>query len=409
MATRPARASVTLRRGRDRRFLGVCSGLAEAGGVDPWLVRIGFLLLTTAGGVGVPLYFALAIVLPDSDAPPDATLRWNILAADARQPIGVALMVGGTLLLVRNLGAPISMGLVWGLALGLGCAALGLFRATSTTKPDGVTSDVAMPGFVPGRETLLRFVVGAVLVAAGVITLVATGGGFDVLRQVVIGALITVGGLGLILFPWVRGLLADLNEERRERIRSEERADMAAHLHDSVLQTLALIQRNADRPKELIALARRQERELRTWLYSERSGGVLAGTLGAALTHMAEEVEGSHGIEVDVVVVGDCPLDAHVDALIHATREAIVNAAKHAEVGVVSVYSEVADGRVEVFVRDRGVGFDPASVPEDRRGISDSIEARMGRHGGSAVVSSEPGDGTEVALTLPLTERVASA
>jgi signal transduction histidine kinase len=194
-----------------------------------------------------------------------------------------------------------------------------------------------------------------------------------------------------------------LGEERRERIRNEERADMAAHLHDSVLQTLALIQRHADAPQQARSLARRQERELRAWLYDGRSSREDApGALATALDGVADEVEADHGVAVDVVVVGDCALDEHVNALVAAVREAVLNAARHSGAAEVSVYAEVAGGRIEAFVRDRGRGFDPAAVNGDRRGITHSIVRRMARHGGRAHVNSAPGEGTEVTFDLAL-------
>jgi len=203
----------------------------------------------------------------------------------------------------------------------------------------------------------------------------------------------------------VARLVRQLGDERRERIRSEERADMAAHLHDSVLQTLALIQRHADAPQQARSLARRQERELRAWLYESRRsspGDTDPDSLAAALDRVTDEVEADHGVAVDVVVVGDCRVDEHVDALVAAVREAVLNAAKHSDAAEVSVYAEVADGRVEAFVRDRGRGFDPAAVNGDRRGITHSIVRRMARHGGRAEVHSTPGEGTEVTFELTL-------
>jgi signal transduction histidine kinase len=202
----------------------------------------------------------------------------------------------------------------------------------------------------------------------------------------------------------VARLVRQLREERRERIRNEERADMAAHLHDSVLQTLALIQRHADAPQQARSLARRQERELRAWLYDGRRSAAAAapGNLAMALDRVADEVEADHGAAVDVVVVGDCQVDEHVDALVAAVREAVLNAARHSGADEVSVYAEVADGRIEAFVRDRGRGFDPAAVNGDRRGITHSIVRRMARHGGRAQIHSAPGEGTEVTFELAL-------
>jgi signal transduction histidine kinase len=177
---------------------------------------------------------------------------------------------------------------------------------------------------------------------------------------------------------------------------------MAAHLHDSVLQTLALIQRHADSPQQTRSLARRQERELRGWLFDARTPGDAPATLAAALDRLSDDIESDHDVTVDVVVVGDHPIDERLEALVAALREAAVNAARHSGEPEVSVYVELADGEVEAFVRDRGKGFDRALVDRDRRGIADSIIGRMARHGGSAKVRSTPGEGTEVSLRMPL-------
>ena len=393
MAT-SARPPISLRRGTDRRLFGVCSGLAAAGGVDARVVRIGFILLSVAGGMGIPLYIVLAIALPPADAPAGTGLRLEIVPGVLRKPAGVMLIVGGTLLLLRNFGAAVPIGLLFGVTFGVGGVAMAYF---SQADRDRERMRGAAASFA--REGAVRLALGAVLVVIGLGTVFATGEGFSVVRQVVLAAAITLGGIGLIVFPWVRGLLRDLGDERRERIRSEERAEVAAHLHDSVLQTLALIQRNADKPRELVALARRQERELRSWLYGDRDGDVARGeSLAASINVVAEEVEDRYGVEVDVVAVGDGPAD---DALVQATREAAVNAAKHSGAPVVSIYVEVEPEKASVFVRDRGTGFDRGVVDTDRRGIVDSIEGRMARHGGTATVTSTVGDGTEVALEMP--------
>jgi signal transduction histidine kinase len=210
---------------------------------------------------------------------------------------------------------------------------------------------------------------------------------------------LAVAGLTVVFGPYLGRLARELGDERRERVRTEERDAMAAHLHDSVLQTLALVQRRADQPREVVALARAQERELRAWLYG-RAGEREADSFAAAVEAIAAEIEAMHGIDVDVVTVGDCPVAGDVLALLAATREAIVNAAKHSGADAVSVYVEVEPAKVGVSVRDRGKGFDPATVPDDRRGIADSIRARLQRHGGKATVTSAPGEGTEVELEV---------
>jgi len=180
-----------------------------------------------------------------------------------------------------------------------------------------------------------------------------------------------------------------------------------------VLQTLALIQRQAGDSREVQRLARSQERQLRTWLYGP-AGYASAGdapaapssSLAVSLAETAGEVEDTYAISVTPVIVGDVPMDQHVAALVAAAREAMVNAAKHAQVAEISVYAEVEDGTVSVFVRDRGVGFDLGAVGPDRRGVADSIRRRMERHGGTSKIRSQPGEGTEVELTVPVTATV---
>jgi signal transduction histidine kinase len=202
----------------------------------------------------------------------------------------------------------------------------------------------------------------------------------------------------VILAPWWIRLVRGLAQERAERIRSQERAEVAAHLHDSVLQTLALVQKRADDPREVAALARRQERELRAWLNNTRPSGT--ATLAGALETAAAEVEADHHVPIDVVTVGDGPLDDRATALVAAAREALVNASKFAGPEPISLYAEVENGRAEVFVRDRGPGFDPEEAAKDRRGVKDSIIGRMERHGGQATIHSTPGSGTEVELVM---------
>jgi len=211
--------------------------------------------------------------------------------------------------------------------------------------------------------------------------------------------------------PWWVRLVRDLGSERSARVAERERAEVAAHLHDSVLQTLALIQRQPENAREVLRLARSQERQLRTWLYGP-TGYASTGTgrdadpvtFPAALAAAAGEVEDTYTVAVAPVVVGDAAMDPQLAALVAAAREAMVNAAKHAGVAEISVYAEIGAGRAEVFVRDRGSGFDPDTVATDRRGLAQSIRGRMERHGGRAVVRSQPGQGTEVELTMPIAD-----
>jgi signal transduction histidine kinase len=225
-------------------------------------------------------------------------------------------------------------------------------------------------------------------------------GDAGVARDVVVAGVLGVVGLALTVGPWLFRLAADLTEERAERVRSQERADVAAHLHDSVLQTLALIQKHADDGRAVARLARAQERDLRAWLYADSTDAET--TVGGALRSAAAEVEDAHGLPVEVVTVGDAPYGEEVRPVVLAAREAMVNAAKHAGADKVDVYAEAAGDLVEVFVRDRGRGFDLEAMPEDRLGVRRSIVDRMERHGGTASIRSTPDQGTEVRLAMPL-------
>ena len=220
-------------------------------------------------------------------------------------------------------------------------------------------------------------------------------------RAALLAVVVTAAGLGLILGPWIVRLARDAAEERRQRIRSEERAEIAAHLHDSVLHTLALIQRS-EAPVEITALARRQERELRAWLGGRPSVEAEVDLRGA-VDAMASRVEENHHVTVDTVVVGDAPVDERVRALILACQEAVTNAGRHAGAPRVSLFLEADSDAITAYIRDQGRGFDPAAVPRDRRGIAESIVGRMRRQGGTATILSRPGEGTEVQLRLPRT------
>jgi signal transduction histidine kinase len=403
MAQREGLRIGAMHRGEDRLIAGVCSGIAESLGVDPIVVRTAFIILTIAGGIGIPLYLGLWFLLREPDGTRGINLhRVDVTRGDLRQLIAVCLVVAGIVLLLRSLGLWFSDALVWPLTLaGLGVALL-WSRTGDEDRARLATAANRLPGrpfeLVGGWQSTIRLGLGSLLVLAGLGAFLAANDALAAARQVAVAIAVTVAGLALILAPWIRRMTTELAEERRERIRSEERAEMAAHLHDSVLQTLALIQRKADQPRELVALARRQERELRAWLY----GGTdrRPGTLASAVESMAVEVEDVHGVEVDVVSVGDAPLGPHMVALVQAAREAVVNAAKHSGAASVSVYVEADGDHVTAFVRDRGHGFDPDDVPEDRRGIASSIRDRMTRHGGRATITSSPADGTEVMLEV---------
>jgi signal transduction histidine kinase len=252
-----------------------------------------------------------------------------------------------------------------------------------------------------GTASWARLAAGiGLLLSALVLFALQTGGSgqIGVARDVVVAGVLGVAGLALMVGPWVFRLTGDLSEERAARVRSQERADMAAHLHDSVLQTLALIQKHASDGKTVATLARAQERDLRSWLYGEQPppDTSVAGALRAA----AAEVEDGHGLPVEVVTVGDTAVSDRLHPMVLAAREAMVNAARHSGADQVDVYAECTPTGTEVFVRDRGRGFDVDDVPEDRLGVRNSIVDRMRRHGGTAEVRSVAGEGTEVRLTM---------
>jgi signal transduction histidine kinase len=252
------------------------------------------------------------------------------------------------------------------------------------------------------RAFVLRFIGGGVLVAVGIIGVVAvyspTGNGDAVINGVIF-ALVGLAGVGVVMAPVLWRTFSQLRTEREGRIREQERAELAAMIHDQVLHTLALIQRNAGDVKTVQRLARGQERSLRNWLY--RPTASPTERFAAALEQAAAEVEDTYAITVEVVVVGDAACDDRVGALVAAAREALVNAARHAGVQTVSLYAEVEAAELSVFVRDRGAGFDLDAVEDHRHGVRGSIVGRMQRHGGRAEIRSAPGDGTEVRLTLP--------
>jgi signal transduction histidine kinase len=260
-----------------------------------------------------------------------------------------------------------------------------------------------------GPTAWARLATGVGMLVVALLIFAAQTGRVSVARDVVVAGVLGVLGLAITLGPWLVRLASDLSEERAARVRSQERADVAAHLHDSVLQTLALIQKNAEEPAQVARLARAQERDLRQWMYGEPGPADQQLTLAAALRSAAAEVEDTHGVPVEVVTVGDAPVTEQLRPLVAAAREAVVNAAKHSGAGRVDVYVEVAGRQVELFVRDRGQGFDEAAVPADRLGIRNSIVDRMERHGGSATVRSAPGEGTEVRLRMTTEQEAPSA
>jgi len=397
----PDTRNVRVARARKGRVVaGVCAGMARAFNVDPLIVRVATVALTFAGGAGVIAYLAAWLLLP-REGEHESIARSTIRPGSSG--LGDALAVGsivlGVVLLVRASGVWFSDGVVWPIALaGFGLAVI--WRQADNEDRASLAGLVGSLDVRSRRASLARVVIGIVLVVGGVSAFLAANNAFTAIREALLASAGIVAGLAIIAGPWWLRLGRDLARERRERIRSEERAEMAAHLHDSVLQTLALIQRTADAPRAVVAMARRQERELRGWLWENQGPDTSAETLVAALTRIAEEVEGRHGIKIEVVSVGDAPLDERLGALVAAAREAMVNAAKWSGIDEVSVYAEAREGDVAVFVRDWGKGFDLDAVGPDHHGIRDSIRARIARHGGTAEIRTSPGDGTEVQLRV---------
>lgn len=367
------------RRSTDRVVAGVAGGVADRLGVPAGYARAAFVVLAALWGLGVVLYVALWMVTFEhvEDRP--------VVELPPNRQVGVGLMFAGGLLVLRGVGWwPGDLVVLMVATLAFGLAVLSDFDWLGRIlDPDSA------------RPSRLRIAGGAVLLLVGLGLLAGAVSQVQTLGTVTTAVVITVMGVGLVFGPWLVGLGRALTSERRERIRQEERAEMAAHLHDSVLQTLALMQRTDD-ARRMVTLARQQERELRSWLYGARPAGEANLRLTAALEEVASRVETDFTIPVEVVTVGDVALDDTARALVAAAGEAMVNAAKHAEAAEVSVYAEVSDGRADVWVADFGKGFDQADVPADRRGLTDSIKARMARAGGGASVESRPGEGTEV-------------
>jgi signal transduction histidine kinase len=382
----------------DRVVAGVCGGLAHGLGVDPLVVRAAVVALTFAGGSGLVFYILAWLFLPKQDTRRAISHSMRLTREDTVQVVAIGMLVLGGLLLLRNVGWWFSDKLAWPVAL----AAMGLaviWRQADAEERASLTGLAGRLELRSRRLGLLRLIAGMALVGCGVAVFLVANDAFGAFRQTVVATAGIVVGLALVFGPWWWRLGKDLAEERRGRIRSEERAEMAAHLHDSVLQTLALIQRNAGDAKAVVGLARRQERALRGWLHGAPLTPVEA-RLSAAIEHISAEVEELHGVAVDEVTVGDCEVDERLAALLGAAREALVNAAKWSGEPTVSVYAEVEDHRVSVFVRDRGKGFDLATVGDGHHGIAESITGRMTRHGGRARIRSAPGEGTEVELVM---------
>ncbi|GHE10714.1 histidine kinase [Streptomyces alanosinicus] len=409
-----------LYRSSDGRWLGgVARGLAGHLGLPVIWVRLAFVGLFMANGLGALLYAAFWFFVPlgvggvGDHKPPLAVEtapggRRRLLARkpDRGQIVALLLMVFVSMVFVSSVNLT-SAAKAYLLPAVLVMAGVALVWRQADNARRARWVEV---GSRRRTLTLLRAAAGVLLVTAGVSAVFVLQGSAAHLGAVLQAALAVLVGIALLAGPYLVRMTQDLSEERLMRIRAQERAEVAAHVHDSVLHTLTLIQRNADNANEVRRLARAQERDLRTWLYKPEGTGKDEAdepdTVAEAVRRSAAEVEDKHGVPIEVVIVGDCPLDERTGAQMQAAREAMVNAAKYGgEGGAVQVYAEVEGRTVFVSVRDRGPGFDLDSIPADRMGVRESIIGRMERHGGTARLRSVPGGGTEVELEMERVEK----
>ena len=387
-----------------RKIAGVAAGLASHLGLDVKIVRILFVATAILGsGAGVLAYLAFWALLPmdpdhveSEDATEDrADPGWLIILAAAVVCGLLAMAALGFTSLTTYL-APIVLAVV-GISL-VWSRADEVQRDNWRRDAAGVARGAAVEAGSYGRW---RVVVGAVSVVVAILGIAVAQVGASTMLQGLATTLLLLTGLVLVAFPWLHAKWQKLADERAAYIRADAQAEMAARIHDSVLQTLTLVQKHAEDPTRVQQLARSEERSLRDWLYGQGAG---ESTFTAAMQHTAHEVETRHGVTIDVVAVGDLQVDSRIEAVLAAAQEAMVNAAKHAGVSTVQVFTEVEPESVTVFVRDRGRGFDLDSIADDRAGVRESIEGRMKRFGGTAVIKTRQGDGTEVALTMPRAE-----
>ncbi|MFF7728404.1 PspC domain-containing protein [Streptomyces sp. NPDC008001] len=399
-----------------RMFGGVARGLAGHLGLPVSWVRLVFVALLLAQGMGAVLYAVFWFVVPlgvggveaprpvAAETAPDGRRRLFARKPDRGQVVALAALVIGAAIFADNLHLGRANAYVWPLLLSGAGVALVWRQADNARRAHWMEvgrSKRVLP--------LARGAAGVALAAAGVTGIVVLQGSAEHLGTVLQASLAVLVGIALLAGPSLVRMTQDLSAERTMRIRAQERAEVAAHVHDSVLHTLTLIQRNAEDAREVARLARAQERELRAWLYKPEGRGKdeaeQPDTLAEAVKATAAEVEDYHGVPIEVVVVGDCPLDERLAAQLQAAREAMVNAAKYGgDGGAVQVYAEVEGRTVFLSVRDRGPGFDPDAVPDDRMGVRESIIGRMQRNGGTARLRSVPGGGTEVELEMERAE-----
>ena len=372
---------------------GVAAEVGRRLDVETLAVRAAFVVLTVAGGWGLPLYAAGWVGLVWRSDPIERPVPSAALTPSRR--LGVLLVAIGALFVLRAQVAGFHDLLVWPTALVAAAGVLGWQQLGLDDPPPDVRLGPE------ARPHLARVAAGMVLVVGGFAYLGVADLPMRLLRDGFVAVAVVAAGVLVVFAPWVVQLTRSLADERRERIRADERAEVATHLHDSVLQTLTLLQKRSDDPQLMAALARHQERELRRWLYSAPDPHDGRG-FREAIEAMVAEVEDQHLVHVDNVTVGDGPVEARLQSILSAAREALVNAAKFSGERTVSLYAELRPNHVELYVRDRGSGFRMEEVADDRKGISDSILARLYRLGGTAQVRTSPGAGTEVRMRLEL-------
>jgi signal transduction histidine kinase len=389
----------------DRLAGGVAAGVAAWKGFNVTTVRIVFVLASLIpSGFFVPLYVVAWLLIPAAGEDGSIGSRAR---SDSR---GIALAAGlaSALAFLLAVVGVFNVGWITGYAWPQVVTVAGLVLIWRNGSPDeqATLRRLAEPlgaATGPGTRTrwsAIRLTIAGLLVLGGAGWLASAHESLALLRPLG-GVVLVIAGLVLLLGPWWLRVARDLVLERQARVRAEERADIAARVHDSVLQTLALIQRRADDPQKVVQLARLQERELRSWLFEGRSPDDVDLTLAAGVRQIQQDVEARYGVPVEAVTVGDCELDENLNALLAAAREATVNAAKWSGASVISVFAEVEPDSVSLVVRDRGKGFDPSAVPEDRKGLAESVHGRMTRRGGTASVVSGLGEGTKVSLKMP--------
>ena len=395
----------------DRLAGGVASGVAAWTGFNVTTVRIVFVLLAVVStGWCVPAYVLAWLLIPAAGEDTSIGSRARSDSRGIALAAGLASLLALALLIAGALNDGWFAGWAWPQLISV--AGLVLIWRNATPDEKATLRRLAEPlgaatgSARPGRRSAIRLTIGGLLIAGGAAWLSTMHASLALLRPLG-GVVLVIAGLVLCLGPWWLRIARDLGLERQARVRAEERekerADIAARIHDSVLQTLALIQRRADDPQKVVQLARMQERELRSWLFEGRAPDEADAdaTFASGVRQIQQDVETRYGVPVEAVTVGDCELDENLNALLAAAREATVNAAKWSGASVISLFAEVEPGEVSLVVRDRGQGFDPEAVPEDRKGLAESIHGRMARRGGTATVSTAPGEGTKVSLKMP--------